>query len=142
MYTALEVAKYIINKCIELNRPISNLQLQKILYYVQGEYMKKNNGQALFNDDIEAWQYGPVVPNVYYKFNIFSSGKIDTQQTMNEPIRKDDYKDIDSIIECKSKLSPWELVKSTHSELPWKKNYELGKNCLISKEDLKTFFMN
>lgn len=38
---ALDVAKYIINKCIELNKPISNLQLQKIMYFVHLGYLKK-----------------------------------------------------------------------------------------------------
>ena len=54
MHTALDIARYIINKCIDLGRPVSNLQLQKILYYVQGEYMKKNDGEPLFSDEIEA----------------------------------------------------------------------------------------
>lgn len=34
MYKTLDVAKYIINKCINDNFPISNMQLQKILYCI------------------------------------------------------------------------------------------------------------
>ena len=69
MYKAIDIAKYIINKSIDFNRPISNLQLQKILYYVQGEYIKVTKGCKLFDEDLEAWAYGPVVPEVYYEFN-------------------------------------------------------------------------
>ena len=35
MYSALDVSKYIVSKCTRDGHPISNLQLQKILYYVQ-----------------------------------------------------------------------------------------------------------
>lgn len=35
MYSAMEITKYIINKCTKEKHPISNLQLQKILYYIQ-----------------------------------------------------------------------------------------------------------
>ena len=35
LYSAMDIAKYIIDKCIDDEMPISNLQLQKILYYLQ-----------------------------------------------------------------------------------------------------------
>ena len=40
MYTALDIAKYIIDKCTRENLAISNLQLQKILYYVQKTFLQ------------------------------------------------------------------------------------------------------
>ena len=63
MYSALELSKYIVTKCINDGEPISNLQLQKILYYIQRDFLRQ--GEAAFSDTIEAWQFGPVVPNVY-----------------------------------------------------------------------------
>ena len=66
MYKAIDVAKYIVNKCIDDGYPISNLQLQKILYFIQRYYLQKDD--QLFDDDFEAWQFGPVIPAVYYKF--------------------------------------------------------------------------
>ena len=42
----------------------SNMKLQKLLYYVQGFHIAVFN-RPLFNEDIEAWMYGPVVPAVY-----------------------------------------------------------------------------
>lgn len=35
MYSAMYVAQYIITKCTADLKPVSNLQLQKILYYIQ-----------------------------------------------------------------------------------------------------------
>ena len=42
----------------------SNMKLQKLLYYVQGFHIAVFN-RPLFNEDIEAWMYGPVVPAGY-----------------------------------------------------------------------------
>lgn len=41
MYSALEIAKYVVNKCTVDRHPISNLQLQKILYYIQRSFDQK-----------------------------------------------------------------------------------------------------
>ena len=61
MYKALELAKYVVSKCIQDDNPISNLQLQKILFYIQRDYLQNEN-RAAFADEIEAWRFGPVVP--------------------------------------------------------------------------------
>ena len=66
LYKAIDLSKYIVTKCIVDGCAISNLQLQKILYYVQKDFLQRDF--VAFSDDIEAWQFGPVVPVVYYKF--------------------------------------------------------------------------
>jgi Uncharacterized phage-associated protein len=138
MHTALEIARYIINKCIDLGRPVSNLQLQKILYYVQGEYMKKKNGEPLFEDEISAWQYGPVVSDVYYEYNNYSSREIDMYQPQVY-LNAEEKNIIDPIIRNKSDFTAWELVKATHSEDPWKNSY--NRTSIISKNKLRSYFL-
>ena len=56
MYTAIDLSKYIVSKCIRERQPVSNLQLQKILYYIQKDYLSR--GDIAFSDDIEAWPCG------------------------------------------------------------------------------------
>ncbi|NFN93597.1 DUF4065 domain-containing protein [Clostridium botulinum] len=141
MHTALEIARYIINKCIELGRPVSNLQLQKILYYVQGEYMKHNNGEPLFEDDIVAWQYGPVVTSVYYEYNCYSSSNIREKQEETN-LDSDEIGIINPIIDNKSNLSAWTLVQKTHSEDPWINAYKRYDGSTITKEELEDWFLN
>ena len=41
MYKAIDLSKYIVSKCVRDNIPISNLQLQKILYYIQREFLNQ-----------------------------------------------------------------------------------------------------
>lgn len=139
MYTALEIARYIINKCIELGRPVSNLQLQKILYYVQGEYIKATNGKKLFSDDICAWQYGPVVPDVYYNYNIYSASEITDNQTKVK-LSNDITSIIDPVIDYRSKFSAWELVEQTHSESPWIDSFNKSNGCVINKSQMEKQF--
>ena len=69
MYDVLLMAKYIIKYCNKSNLPISNLKLQKLLYFIQAAFLVEK-GHACFPDEIEAWDFGPVVPAVYYKYKI------------------------------------------------------------------------
>lgn len=111
MYTAIDLSKYIVSKCIDDGKPISNLQLQKILYYIQKTFLQE--GSIAFLDEIEAWQFGPVVPNVYYYFCGFGAMSI-TNVNDAMPISGNDKKIIDSIIESKRILDPWDMVSETH----------------------------
>ena len=65
-YSAVELSKYIVTKCANDKCPITNLQLQKILYYIQKDYLSRN--ELAFDDLFEAWQFGPVIRQVYYYF--------------------------------------------------------------------------
>lgn len=124
MYQAIVLAKYIITKCVNDECPISNLQLQKILYYIQKYYVKHNN-QA-FVDDIEAWQFGPVVPAVYYRFCGFGAMPITSRY--DETILPKDQFMVDPIVEEKRILYPWNMVNDTHKPGgAWAKTYQNGK---------------
>ena len=52
---ATKLAQYIIKKCFRDNAPISNLQWQKILYFIQVEFLKNFNC-ICFHDEIEVWK--------------------------------------------------------------------------------------
>lgn len=124
MYTAMDLSKYIVSKCIEDGEPISNLQLQKILYYIQKTFLQ--NGSIAFPDEIEAWQFGPVVPNVYYYYCGFGAMSITNVNNSFSPIGND-KKVMDSIIESKRILNPWEMVSETHKpEGAWAQVYRDG----------------
>lgn len=125
MYTALDLSKYIVSKCKKDNHPISNLQLQKILYYIQKEFLKK--GSAAFLDEIEAWQFGPVVPGVYYHFCGFGAMPI-FNSCDDYLINTEDASAIDRIIEEKRVLDPWVLVAETHKPGgAWERIYNHGQ---------------
>jgi len=127
MLNALTLAKYIVTKCTTDHCPISNLQLQKILYYIQ-VYFLKNAGGPVFSDEIEAWKFGPAVPEVYYYFCGFGSMPIEIDYKTSLDINADAIKSIDCIVTDKREKEPWDLVEDTHAEgKPWKKIFGNGE---------------
>lgn len=73
-------AKSIANAFIALSNrdgyAVDPMQLQKLLYFANGYYLAENDGQALINEFFEAWDYGPVVPTVYYEFREYADRPI------------------------------------------------------------------
>ena len=57
MIDVLDLALYIVNKCVNEGCLVTNLQLQKVLYYIQVEFLQKK-GVLIFEDSIEAWKFG------------------------------------------------------------------------------------
>lgn len=128
-YRAIDLANYIIRYANENNKPITNLYLQKILYYIQGNELVIT-GDTIFNEQIMAWKYGPVVEEVYYAFSPFGSSVINSERIIGEDIYiEDDVKlRMNNIIEEKMKKPAWKLVNETHNELPWLETTNNGKN--------------
>ena len=110
---ALDIAKYIVTKCVNDNCPISNLQLQKFLFYIQKEFLAQN--KVAFYDEIQAWQFGPVVPVVYYHFCGLGAMPITTTYTVTD-ICTEYQTIIDSVVDKKRILDPWEMVRETHKD--------------------------
>ena len=66
-YKAEQIAQLLLSKAAEGNQELmSNLKLQKMLYYEQGFHLAAFD-TPLFDENIEAWMFGPVVPEVYEK---------------------------------------------------------------------------
>lgn len=79
MYHVLDVCRYIINYSNENDYGISNLKLQKILYFVQAFFLISSESKnPCFVEKIEAWDLGPVVPEAYHEYKQYGSGDIPT----------------------------------------------------------------
>lgn len=124
MYSAGNVAKYIINKCSVEERPISNLKLQKLLYFVWIEY-RKRTGKKLFDDKIYAWQFGPVVPEVYYDYCSYGGMDIDRRYDSSKiGITDADAEILDASLAEYLNYSVSRLVNMTHKRgKPWYQVY-------------------
>lgn len=141
-YDALSVAARIVNEQIKKGNPISNLVLQKVLYYVEAAFLIIDRN--LFSDEISAWQYGPVVEDVYHYFKINLDRKIINpvpEEDIFYEISNEDWKIIDEVVDCKIKYDPFELVKMTHEETPWISAYK-NKNPYIDKNLMRNYFKN
>lgn len=145
MVTALNVGNNILQRGFAENIDITPMKLQKLIYFVYRDYLKKT-GRALFNERFETWRYGPVVPSVYDKFKKNGSNAIRTYAfengndyflTVNEqssPVFKEVidlvwniYKNLDGIV----------LSSITHREgSAWRKAYE-AKSPYLLDEDIR-----
>ena len=142
MYRALSVARYIIERCHLQNRTISNLKLQKILYFVQAEFLVSTD-QPCFAEEIEAWDFGPVVPEVYQEYKIFGSANIPVfrRGVRTITISRDDQELINGIVDECAQYSASALVDITHRQTPWIEAYNRpGYNNVISKESIRKYF--
>lgn len=128
MYSAVDLARNILKMCVEDGHPISNLQLQKILYFVQVAFLKKT-GHAIFSDPIEAWRFGPVVPNAYYEFCGFGGMAIpDIPKGTYAKLSEKEDNFLVQVVNDKRKLSAWDMVMQTHrTGGAWDKTYAGGK---------------
>jgi uncharacterized phage-associated protein len=107
---------------------VTNLQLQKILYFAQMVCLGQH-GERLCDTGFEAWDYGPVAPRVYRKVRMFGSSPIenvfyDALPFGSSSRRKEILSDV-----CRDLLPmrPGALVEITHwSEGAWAKHYVPG----------------
>jgi uncharacterized phage-associated protein len=140
MASAHDVAKYI----LERQGSISTWKLQKLVYYTQAWHLVWAE-KPLFQDRIEAWSNGPVVPTLYSQhrgqFSVSKWRKGDTERlTVRET------KTIDRVLEAYGSLSGQQLVSLTHNEDPWLRarvglsDMELSKN-QITTESMSSFYL-
>lgn len=137
-YSALDIAKYIIKKEAQEGRAVSNLRLQKLLYFVQAQFLVYA-GVPCFSESIEAWSFGPVVPAVYHEYKFYGSAIIPARPC-TAYIRQEDRAMIDGILDACAKYSTSDLVTITHSQRPWIDARTRIYDRTIRNEDLKAFF--
>lgn len=130
-----DAAKYL---CEESNWKLSNLQLQKILYMADMNFVGQGNSR-LVDEDFEAWDYGPVLPSLYHKCKAFGSKPVPDVFWGAQDIAGTDEARILQLAWSKLKsASPGQLVNATHSNLgAWVRRYVAGaKQIKILTQDM------
>jgi uncharacterized phage-associated protein len=142
--TASQIADVILVKASKKGQLVSNLKLQKLLYYVQGHHLAKL-GKPAFSDKIKAWSHGPVVPVVYHRFKAYSWHDIDEIPKDVPHLPEPTNRIINWVLSRYLGLSGVELEDMTHAERPWieaRDGYSIGE--AVSPEipisSIKRFF--
>jgi uncharacterized phage-associated protein len=131
MASAINVAQYIIKSI-----PVDNLKLQKLLYYSQAVFLVLNNKTPLFSEEIEAWDYGPVVREVYDQYKKHGCEIIPQIDIGESGLEVGEMEAIDMVLEYYGEMSGGELVNKTHQEKPWKETYHPKRPSNIISKDL------
>lgn len=139
--SARDIAEYFLTFSEELDsgEGISNLKLQKLLYYAQGYYLAAFD-RPLFQDPIEAWTHGPVVTGVYHTYKDFASNPISPPSNFDpEKIPAETRDFLDEVYDIVGQYSAWKLREMTHNEPPWK-NTDKGE--VIPQSAMRDYFQN
>lgn len=129
MVSAIRAADFFVQEAVRDGIPdMTNLKLNKLLYFAQVISLQKT-GKPLFPEDIEAWDYGPVVRDVYFEFKDNDNRPIrEPSAAVNDSMFTQEEKDIltDAFVAlAENKAYP--LMARTHKNgSPWDKVYNSG----------------
>lgn len=159
-YNVLDVCRHVINYNNEHDYGISNLKLQKVLYFIQAYFLiQKKDHTPCFNEKIIAWNFGPIVPEAYCEYRQYGSGDIPTIKSYvmfnknniwnSKRIKFEDTiitdRDkilIDRVIDKFADYSATDLVSLTHRQLPWINAYVPYQNNEITIKAIREYFTN
>ena len=136
-----DIANYIISEC----DTITNMKLQKLVYYSHANFLIQNN-KPLISSDIEAWIYGPVIRVLYQEFSSFSYKSIDkeSQKGNKSKLTESEKKSIDEILILYQNISAGDLSDKTHAEDPWQDAYkstDWSEN-IITNDSICSYYKN
>lgn len=156
MYNVLDISRYIINYSNDCNYIISNLKLQKLLYFIQVYFLIEAK-KPCFNEVIEAWDFGPVIPVAYNEYkgytgthiphikqyieydknNIWNSKRVDFNENI---ISIDDKYLINTVVDKLANYTTTDLVNITQHQKPWVSTYEPYTHNKITNQSLYEYF--
>lgn len=157
-YKVIDVCRHVINYSNEQDYGVSNLKLQKLLYFIQAYFLtNKKDNTPCFDEKIEAWDFGPVVPEAYRQYKQYGSGDIpiiksyilfDEDDIWNskrvgftDNIVKDEDKSlIDKVIDKFADYSATDLVSLTHRQSPWIEAYAPHQTNEITIDAIREYF--
>ena len=129
--TALEIAKYIVQKYVEEENAITNRMLQYALYLIQEKTWLRYHHYA-FSDDIEASKAGPVIPSVYNYYSVYGEGSLpkvtEEKQTILSPWLKDIADNV--LLEIQRTGAETIIKEITAKESPWENTYTKGRKVI------------
>lgn len=117
---------------------LSHLEIQKMLY-IGHMFNLGRHGNALVRGNFEAWEYGPVHPDLYHRLKMFGSSPVTFVSTKEGQKLPDTEAGLmDEVLDALSDADPGKLVAITHwEEGAWAKNYIRGiRGIPIPNEDI------
>ena len=130
MYDVMTVADTILKIAKAQGKRLTPMQLVKLTYIAHG-WSLGLRGKGLFLNKIEAWQYGPVIPDLYHATKSYGSSPIPLD-VIGDPndiqIAHEDYAFISEVFDMYGHLDGISLSYLTHKAgTPWSLVYGSGK---------------
>jgi len=137
----MDSAKSVANFFIEKG-DYSQLHIQKLVYFAYGWYMAATKGGRLFREPIEAWDYGPVIPDVYHCLKETGSSMITEPIEGVAPVTDADTIGLlDAVNERYGDVGAFDMVTLTHvGDTPWTRARQRGRGAKIRDSDIQEHF--
>ena len=136
------VANKIIRFAIDDGRPLTPLQIIKLVYFCHG-WMLALYGKPLFRDYVQAWKYGPVVPNVYHALKHYGGDPVTSEIPLpEEQFDEDEEYLIGQVYAAYGHLHGIRLSQLTHAPgTPWDVIWsQTGSNSVIPNELIREHY--
>lgn len=137
--TSKDVAEYFLSRIREeVGDTITHLKLQKLVYYAQG-FNLAITGQPLFDDEIVAWEHGPVAPDLYNNYREYGSNPIPPLEagSVDDKFTAEQLEILDEVHELYGQFSAWKLRNLTHEDKTW---IDAHPNGIITHDAMKDYF--
>lgn len=136
---------YVISYFNEKGVSVTNLKLQKLMYFMEGLYMGITDENFLYDDEFYAWTFGPVCKRLYDYYKKFESNEISLDEDEKKFVTEIPELNrifIESLFKIFGNWSAYDLVELTHEEgSPWSLVYvseeETDDNIIVPKLDTK-----
>jgi uncharacterized phage-associated protein len=139
------VADFMLIECRERGDVLTNLKLQKLLYYAQAWFLVAHN-KPLFAEDFQAWVHGPVLPSQYQRFKENEWRPIQDELTKPD-LLSEVHSHLMEIVDIFGVETAVALERMTHNEQPWKSARgnipsDEASTAIISKESMTSFYQS
>ena len=137
-------AEYIIKFFSLEGKQVTNLKLQKLLYFLEAIYMINTKENKLFDEEFTAWDFGPVNKELYDKYKINGRESLPVNENISINPINEEY--IKVLFRLFGSFSAFQLVAVSHGPgSPWdeinkKYNGEIDRNVVIDKLQTKEWF--
>jgi uncharacterized phage-associated protein len=112
------IADYLLCECRERGELLTNLKLQKLLFYAQAWHLALKDSE-LFSEDFQAWVHGPVLLSQYHRFKEYKWHSIAAEISKPE-LDPDLTGFLDEIVDIFGSETAVALEIMTHKEPPWR----------------------
>lgn len=132
MTSAIAVAQAFLDLASEEGQKLSNMQLQKLVFFAHGVHLAAYDGKPLIDDPIKAWDFGPVIPSLYERLRKYGKGTVDPNlapetRGLFDP-EGHEQKTIQVVWNAYKGYDAWALSDISHQEnSPWHKAWTQSK---------------
>lgn len=144
MATAIQVANYLVFLLSGSCDDLTNMKLNKLLYYAQGHSLKKY-GHPIFDEAIEAWNHGPIVNEVYQRYKAYVDSPISEWDASLLGLLSDEEQELlMDVARTYTRFTASALRNMTHvPNGPWDKAYAPGESHIeIPLASIENYFKN